>query len=162
MQCNPSYSSLNHVFKTRIEQTEIVAKANDLDHIEIIKIRTQMKTGLFVSNKEKIKEMECHVKCYIMTIGSLINMDPLEIQMMIDDMMLRRIPYTGKGIVSRQWQIENGWEIEIRIPIVEFETSLHKFNSHLMSSKNFSAIDASFSAESFVYNLNKNLRVLDS
>ena len=163
MHCTPDHSMANHVFKTTIDNTEIVAKANHLDHITSINIKTQLSTGLFASDTIKKKQLETHVKSYVMSIGSLINMDSFEIQMVIEN-MVRTIPYSGKGIKSEQHQIKDGWEVTIRIPISDFETRLHEYNNSVSKIKRIPQVEtfeAMFSAESFIYNLNRNLQVLE-
>ena len=163
MQCVLDYSISNHVLKTTIDNTEIVAKANHLDHITSITIKTQLSKGLFISDNIKKKQLETHIKCYVMSIGSLINMESYEIQMVIEN-MVRTIPYSGKGIISEQHQIKDGWEVNIRIPISYFETRLHEYNNSLSKIKRIPPVDTfdtMFSAESFIYNLNRNLQVLD-
>lgn len=153
----------NHIFKTTIDRTEIVAKANYLDHISTINIKTQLSTGLFASDSIKKKQLATHVKSYVMAIGSLINFDPFEFQMVIKNMLIT-VPYSGKGVISEQHQIKDGWEVTIRIPISDFETRLYEYNNSTYKLNKIPPIEtfeSMFSAESFIYNLNRNLQVLD-
>ena len=154
---------LNHIFKTTIDKTEIVARANYLDHITSINIKTQLSSGVFASDTVKKKQLSTHIKCYVMAVASLINLEPLEFKMVIDN-MFRTIPYTGKGIISEQHKIPNGWEVSIKIPISDFETRLYEFNGNGSKWKQIPPIatfDTMFNAESFVFNLNRNVQILD-
>ena len=163
MQCNPEYSCINHIFTTTIDNTEIVARANYLDHITSINIRTQLSSGLFASTNIKKKQLETHIKSYVMAISSLINLSDIEFQSLVAN-MVRTIPYSGKGLISEQHQIKDGWEITIKIPISDFETRLEAYNTSISKIKKVPQVetfDAMFSAESFIYNLNRNLQVLD-
>lgn len=163
MGCSTEYSMINHVFKTTIDKTDIVAKANHLDHISSITITTKLSTGMFATANVRKKQLGTHVKSYVMAIGSLINMEAFEIQMMIEN-MFRTIPYSGKGLTSEQYKIKDGWEVIIRIPVSEFETRLKEFNDLFSKNRFVSQIesfDSMFTAESFIYNLNRNLQVLE-
>ena len=163
MRCSPKYSLVDHVFKTTIDNTEIEAKANHLDHITSITIRTQLSSGMFASNKTKSRQLETHVKCYVMAVGSLIDLEKDEFDMLITNMM-RTIPYSGKGLISEQHPINNGWEITIKIPVSDLETRLYKYNTSVAKYKTISSIDSYnqlYVAENFIINFNKNLQVLE-
>ena len=164
MRCSSKYSLVDHVFKTTIDNTEIEAKANHLDHITTITIRTQLSSGMFASNKTKSRQLETHIKCYVMAIGCLIDLDKDEFEMLIANMM-RTIPYSGKGLISEQHVINNGWEITIRIPVSNFETRLYKYNTSAAKYKTIASIESYnqlYVAEKFIFNFNQNLQVLES
>ncbi|MBQ6508506.1 MAG: hypothetical protein IJI07_03445 [Flexilinea sp.] len=164
MHCTPEYSVNSHEFKTTIDKTEIVAEANHYDHISSITITTQLSTGLFASENIKKKQLGTHVKSYVMAVGSLINMDALEFQMVIEN-MFRTIPYSGKGIISEQHRINNGWEVTIKVPVSDFETRLYEYNKSLSKSQTIPQVETFetlFSAKSFIFNMNRNMLMLDS
>lgn len=164
MRCEPEYTLSNGIFRTKINKTEIVARGNYLDHITSINIKTLLSSGMFVSTKTKESQIEAHIKSYVMAIGALIDMSAQEIDMMISN-MLRRIPYSGKGLISEQHQINDGWEILIKIPISDFETRLRDYNSSVRNQNptisSAQSFEKLYSAESFIFNMNKNMHVLD-
>lgn len=163
MRCNPDYTKDFHTFSTTIDKTEILAKSNHLDHITSISIKTQLSSGLFASDNMKKNQLATHLKSYVMAIATLINLDSYELQSITTN-MLRTIPYTGKGVVSNQYRIENGWEVTITIPISEFETRLYDYNNTIHIIKNIPPVetfDEMFSALSFIFNLNRNLQILE-
>jgi len=162
MGIHPNNTLTNNEFRTKIDRTEITVKANYLGHISTITIRTELSTGFFSENAKK-KQLSTHVKAYVMAVGSLIDMDEYEVNLLIAN-MLRTIPYTGKGIKSKQYQIQNGWQVSIDIPISDIETRIKEYYSSRPKYITISPLphmDELFNIESFIYNFNRNLCALE-
>lgn len=163
MRCYMDVSITEQYYKAKVNNTIITARANHLGHITDINIRTELSSGLFASTAKRKTELETHVKSYVMAVGSLIDMSPFEIQMMIANMM-RTVPYSGKGIISEQHQITNGWEVAISIPITKLESKINDYNysSRHQTVPIANSFDELFNAETFLFNMNWNLQYLES